>query len=104
MLSGALEEQNLRLAGGPADMSADTCIYLQGGARVRTHSLVLAAGSAYFRHLAQVGSEKSLKLTQGGATMKQNLILHSFKKKYYSMKFLKFYLVFEKVHVYSCTL
>jgi hypothetical protein len=55
MLSGALEEQNMRLAGGPVDMCADTCIYLQDGARVRTHSLVLAAGSAYFRHLAQVG-------------------------------------------------
>ena len=54
MLSGALEEQNLRLSAGPADLSADTTIYLEDGARVRTHSLVLAAGSAYFRHLAQV--------------------------------------------------
>jgi hypothetical protein len=57
MLSGALEEQNLRLSAGPslaADLCADTCIYLEDGSRVRTHSLVLAAGSAYFRHLAQV--------------------------------------------------
>jgi hypothetical protein len=62
MLSSALEEENTRLCAGvttkaaaPApDLSADTCFYLQDGSRVRTHSLVLAAGSAYFRHLAQV--------------------------------------------------
>jgi hypothetical protein len=61
MLSNALEEENTRLCAGAAktaattpDLSADTCFYLQDGSRVRTHSLVLAAGSAYFRHLAQV--------------------------------------------------
>jgi hypothetical protein len=62
MLSNALEEENTRLCAGVTskaaattpDLSADTCFYLQDGSRVRTHSLVLAAGSAYFRHLAQV--------------------------------------------------
>ena len=40
--------------GGPSCQLADTTLYLGDGSRVRTHYLVLAAGSSFFRSLNQV--------------------------------------------------
>ena len=41
-------------SGDPSCQLADTTLYLGDGSRVRTHYLVLAAGSSFFRSLNQV--------------------------------------------------
>ena len=81
MLVGALEEKNDIILGQllqgehlATDMAADTTVHLQDGSKVRTHSVVLAAGSQYFRDIAQVALNIKIRIHSG---ISNSIYLHT---------------------------
>lgn len=85
MIAGALSEHNETILGNmeekeekeqgreavfQSDWSADTTIYLDDGSRVRTHSIVLAAGSEHYRFIAQVNKPNNQHIAGDNKTIK----------------------------------